>query len=152
MSSSITHILIGNKNNNYEFQYDAYHPQQWLYRGVSTRHPPGSRHPPPRADKPPTRPTPGADTPLGADNPRRTRLPHQTRTPLGADTPPMLTESQTPVKTLPCPKLRLRAVNTCKCTLNFKFSLPLSEDATDAVSKRCYLTPVFGSNAEAKVS
>ena len=52
--------------------------------------PPGSR-PPPGADTPPgTRHPPGADTPRDQAPPRE-------------QTPTLLTESQTPVKTLPCP-------------------------------------------------
>ena len=47
-----------------------------LFRGVWTRHPPGSRHPPPRAD-----------IPLGADGPPGPGIPQEQTPPLAADPP-----------------------------------------------------------------
>ena len=69
--------------------------------GVSTRHPPGAD--PPQDQAPPGPGPPWDQAPPGTRNPPWEQTPLGPGTPSLDQAPPLLTESQMPVKTLPCP-------------------------------------------------
>ena len=102
-----------NKNG---FQEDAYRPLLTIW-GVSVRGSPWTETPPLDRDPPKTPldrdPPPQTEILLDRDHPGQRppdRDPSQTETTLDRDPDPPPVDRQTPVKILPCPKLRLREV------------------------------------------